>query len=406
MKKLINTKETAILITTLEEGIRLNTWKKEDCIAKYIKFNCLKCGKEEIKRDVSLINSKKLICGPCLRKEGTFKLHGSETWNNQEKTKQTNLEKYGVENTFQLPKVIEMTKNRDWSERNKKLVNTNLRKYGVKNPGELKEVKEKMQKTSLKKYDVKHPVQNSDIQRKCSSKKYLYKDLYFDSSWELAFWIWHEDNNIKIKRNNQKFKLDNNYYCFPDFIVNNQIIEIKGDHLKNYPGWELKEKCYKENNIKVLFTEDISFYIKYIKNNYEKNYLNQFKIITWEDEIKNVIAHKKNNNVIYIYGATMSGKSHALKNCNRPNGYDIATGIIFSANLTKLKENYSKIITIFFDVTDEDYKTRIILRKGEENLNYIDYKIRKKNSQKKRNASKCDYIVSNEIELNNILQQL
>ena len=41
---------------------------------------------------------------------------------------------------------------------------------------------------------------------------------------------------------------------------------------------QAKIKCMQENNIKILNYNDIKFALDYIKNNYGKNYLKQFKI--------------------------------------------------------------------------------------------------------------------------------
>ena len=66
------------------------------------------------------------------------------------------------------------------------------------------------------------------------SRNYLYNDLIFDSSWELAFYIYHKDNNIDIDRCVKSFPYvvnNKTHYYFPDFIVDNKLIEIKGPHL-------------------------------------------------------------------------------------------------------------------------------------------------------------------------------
>ena len=42
--------------------------------------------------------------------------------------------------------------------------------------------------------------------------------------------------------------------------------------------FEAKQKCLLTNNVKILVKQDIKFALDYIKNNYGKNYLKQFKI--------------------------------------------------------------------------------------------------------------------------------
>ena len=70
------------------------------------------------------------------------------------KTKITNLEKYGVENTSQY----EVFKNK----REKKIINL----YGVKNVFENEKIKEKIKKTNLEKFGFENPFQNQIIKEK------------------------------------------------------------------------------------------------------------------------------------------------------------------------------------------------------------------------------------------------
>ena len=99
------------------------------------------------------------------------------------------------------------------------------------------------------------------------SRSGWYKGIYCASTWELAFLIYHLDHNIDIKRCKEKRTYIFNggvHSYYPDFIVNNQIIEIKG---QNNPQWEAK---YKYNpDIKVLFHEDMKPYLNYIKTQYK-----------------------------------------------------------------------------------------------------------------------------------------
>ena len=59
----------------------------------------------------------------------------------------------------------------------------------------------------------------------------FYKGVWLDSSWELAFLMFHLDNGIEIKRNEEGFaykygKKELRY--FPDFLVEGKYVEIKG----------------------------------------------------------------------------------------------------------------------------------------------------------------------------------
>ena len=100
-----------------------------------------------------------------------------------------------------------------------------------------------------------------------------YQGIPCDSSWELAFLVYHIDNNIKIERCKEKFTytIDNvQHYYYPDFIVNNVIYEIKGRILE--ADLSKFEQFPKNRTLKILFQKDIKFYLSYCKNKYGKNF--------------------------------------------------------------------------------------------------------------------------------------
>ncbi|MGI0075915.1 MAG: DUF7487 domain-containing protein [Nitrosopumilaceae archaeon] len=79
------------------------------------------------------------------------------------KIKQTNLERYGAENPFQLKEIQD------------KIKQTNLKKYGVDNPLKSEKVKEKIKQTNLERYGAENPQQNKAVQDKIKQtnlKKY------------------------------------------------------------------------------------------------------------------------------------------------------------------------------------------------------------------------------------------
>ena len=196
----------------------------------------------------------------------------------KEKIKQTNLKKYGVTNPGGTKEV------------QKKIKSTLIKKYGVENAFQSEEIKGKIKQTNLKKYGVESYAQTKEYHQKCH-KKYLYNNEKFDSSWELAFYIYHIDNGIPIKRNPRRLAyIFNNkkHYYFPDFEVNGNLIEIKGGQFftKNiYDGGCFKKEidnakiaCIKNNNVIIISNKEIKPYLNYITNIYGKNYLSQFKI--------------------------------------------------------------------------------------------------------------------------------
>lgn len=106
-------------------------------------------------------------------------------------------------------------------------------------------------------------------------KKGWYKGIFCDSSWELAFVIYHIDHNIPIKRCEEKRPYKYNgkiHYYNPDFIVDNKIIEIKGFNTKQWQA-----KMLNNEDIIVLYEENIKPYIEYVKNKYGENYIEMYE---------------------------------------------------------------------------------------------------------------------------------
>ena len=105
-------------------------------------------------------------------------------------------------------------------------------------------------------------------------KKYKsgwYHGIHCDSSWELAFVIYCKEHNIEIKRNNKYLTYifeDKEYKYYPDFIIDNQLYEIK--------GYENKQAIAKhEQHPEVVYLDKIKMkpYIDYIVNKYGNNYI-------------------------------------------------------------------------------------------------------------------------------------
>lgn len=98
-------------------------------------------------------------------------------------------------------------------------------------------------------------------------KKGWYDGVFFDSQWELGFWIYCKEHNIKIRRNTTKFyyKLnDITHYYLPDFVIDEkQIVEIKGYKTELS---ELKASLVKD--IKVFYRKDLKNVFDYIKEKY------------------------------------------------------------------------------------------------------------------------------------------
>ena len=160
----------------------------------------------------------------------------------QYKTKQTNLEKYGVEYTFQVDKF-----------------------------------RAKSKKTWLKKYGVAF----------APRKLYHYKNLYFDSLPELALFLYAEANNETITRLPIEFSYvveGKTYKYQPDFEYQGRLLELKGNQFLAADGtchnpydhsfdsrMEAKHQCALQHGVEIWYQEDYKFYLDWFsQNGYKK----------------------------------------------------------------------------------------------------------------------------------------
>lgn len=217
----------------------------------------------------------------------------------KEHRKQTNIKRFGVENCFQSALCIERAKETklkkygDAHFRNTEQIRkTCLEKYGTENPASNKEVIQKIHDSMIAHFGC-HNSQDPDC-RKRMHTRYVYENIKFDSSYEIAFYIWHRDNGFAISRCYDSFEYECNgkkHKYFPDFKINDSYYEIKGEHLITPDGNHLidphkhcvtpetdaKMECIRKNKITIVKNSQIIFYIKYVKQKYGTNYIKQFK---------------------------------------------------------------------------------------------------------------------------------
>ncbi len=104
-----------------------------------------------------------------------------------------------------------------------------------------------------------------------------YLGIWCDSSWELAWVIFHIENNISFERNDIGFDYEfegkiKKYY--PDFIIDSEFIEIKGyktaqfeAKLQQFPG-----------SLKVLYKKGMQLYLKYAIEKHGKDFIKLYDI--------------------------------------------------------------------------------------------------------------------------------
>lgn len=93
-----------------------------------------------------------------------------------------------------------------------------------------------------------------------------FNGIHCDSSWELAFLIWHRDHNISVSRctETRTYEIDGvTHRYFPDFVVDGKIYEIKGiDDRVN------QAKHRYNQDVIFLYKKDLKKYIQYAKEHY------------------------------------------------------------------------------------------------------------------------------------------
>lgn len=257
-------------------------------------------------------------------KQTTARNHGDPNFRNVKQARETRLDRYGK---WEAPTTNDKRKETFLKHYGKdhnmkcdigklEFKNAFKEKYGVQNPGQLDSTKEKVKATCirrygessymktqmfasqskatcLQKYGVDHPSQCPEIQQKMHFK-YFYDNKFFDSSPEIAFYIWLKDNNKDFEYQPKvdlwyEFEGKQHNYC-PDFIVDGQLVELKGDQFLKEDGtwqnpydhlkdalYEAKRQCCIANNVKVLYSADYQKYIDYVYQRYGKDFLMKFK---------------------------------------------------------------------------------------------------------------------------------
>ena len=183
-----------------------------------------------------------------------FKLDVVQHVYNAEKTKQTCMERYGVENPRQIPGVSEKIKKTCLEkygaespfgnkEIQKKITETLFKNHGITNPGLSKEFREKGRQTCLKRYGVRFPQSLDSVKDKQSQTKIeKYGSPYYSGT------IHHKQNEIQTLLESYGIKCETkringkeiDIYC-PDFNIG---IEYCGLHWHHEQSKEPRNNNY------------------------------------------------------------------------------------------------------------------------------------------------------------------
>lgn len=102
------------------------------------------------------------------------------------------------------------------------------------------------------------------------SRSGYYKGFHCDSTYELAYLIYHIDHGLQIERNKNGYEYEykgklHTYY--PDFITEQGLIEIKGMHTDLV---DIKASAVSDK-LTILYKEDLQNIFNYVFDNYLVN---------------------------------------------------------------------------------------------------------------------------------------
>lgn len=225
--------------------------RKKYCVHK-------KCLPLEIKESMSKIDEKTIEIANQKRKETNRKKYGvdfaSQTKETIEKTKQTMKEKYGVTNHMKL---------REFQE---KVKETTVERYGMDNYSKTEEFKEKSTETFIKKYGVDNPAKLKETHELA---KQTMKERYGAEHYSKT----KEFKERAKKTNLERYGVDNYFKSdeFKEKAIETNLEKYGAEHYSKTE--EFKQK-YKETNLEKYGVDDFSkteeFKKKAIETNKEK----------------------------------------------------------------------------------------------------------------------------------------
>lgn len=290
------------------------------------------------------------------------------------KVQDSNLKKYGVKAYSQTDewkntvpdKISVSNKNHGeeyWEEQHRQGIikyceNNNIDYNNYTNIFQIEQVKEKCAATKEEKYNDRHYTNRKQMEQTCldrygftnamnchdiflkTKKKYYYDNRMFDSLPEIAYYIWLTDNNIPFEyQPNIEIKYTYNdkiHYYKPDFKVNGELHEIKGDQFfvnekminpfdrSQDDLYNAKYHCMLENNVKIIKTAEYKKYIDFVNKKYTPDFLPLFKLDLPFPYLNENLSDKSDMGLIHhfhksIYEATRKNKLSPINAWNDKN---------------------------------------------------------------------------------------
>jgi hypothetical protein len=220
--------------------------------------------------------------------------YGDPAWNNPEKRRLACLAKYGADSNMRSAKGLAEyragMKNAHGVEFpmqsgniRRKAAETCMRRYerpDIQTP----ETVAKRARTCLGRYGVKTPMQSPEI-RRAAQKRYFYDGMSFDSSAELALYIWLRDNNVDFEyQPGVGFEYEHGgkrHVYMPDFRIGGKLYEIKGGQFVSKDGswvnpydrtqdalYEVKRRCCATNGVKTPYPAEYRRYVEHCEKRF------------------------------------------------------------------------------------------------------------------------------------------
>lgn len=303
-----------VQIDSLESDVAVKLSKESDHYKAFqkISFRCKDCGKEVVTYFQTLEHARhQFCCVPCSQKRTNLERYGVANAalipSSKEKRKQTSLKKYGCESPTQNREV----KAKLWANRSQEAFSKKMKEVWENKTEEQREtqrlhvsqthqsfseekkqqIQEKHKQTCLEKYGVdsyqRSEAFRKDLPRriKLSCKRCTYEGVHFDSSWELALWIYAQDHNLEIEKEPCSFEYifeGKKHIYFPDFRFQGKLLELKGNHFYrgNYASSRTQYKVdvvAKEHGVEVWYRDDTLPYLEYMVQKEGKGWYKKYK---------------------------------------------------------------------------------------------------------------------------------
>lgn len=206
------------------------------------------------------------------------------------KTKNTNLEKYGVEYYTKTDEYIEKSiktnikkYGTEWRLQNReeylKQVESNLNKYGCENTFQVEEIKDKIKKENLEKYGFEYNSQRDDIKDKIKKtnlirygyESHLKSDLIKEKIKETNLEKYGVENVFQSEDIKEKIKKTNLEKYDKEYANQNEEVKfkIKETNLKKYGFENAAQSDIVKQKIKKSRVENNSWISDYDRDNFE-----------------------------------------------------------------------------------------------------------------------------------------